>query len=122
MAKTSLEVIAEAHRRLNVLSVDEDPSEDMISYGGTVLDAALAEETVTFTRDEVPDSAYRALAWLMAADMAVHYERPAEGRGRALTRLHAALYPDDRTDRRDFDGDGQVSDAEAQAAQRAEFY
>lgn len=122
MTKTSLEVVAEAHRRINVLSVDEEPSADMVSYGQSVLEAVLAEETVSFTSETVPDDVYKPLAWLVAADLAVHHERPAEARGKALYRFHGAIYPNDMTDRRDVDEDGSISEAEEYAGLRAGFY
>ncbi len=122
MTKTSSEVIAEAHRRITVLSTDEDPSPDMISYAGGMLDAIVAEESVTWTTETVPDAVYRPLAWLLAADIAPHYEAPAEPRGKALYRFHGAIYPNDMEDRRDDDNDGVISDAEEAAGERAAFY
>ena len=43
MPKTKSECVAEAHRRINVLSVDESPSADQVTYGGNHADALFAE-------------------------------------------------------------------------------
>jgi len=130
MSKTKSEVVAEAHRRINVLSVDEDPSADMIAYAGDGADALLAELTgpphnmpLYWSIEGVPDRLWRPFSWLLAVDLAAHYEvPPREPRSRAVMRLREAVFTDDRTDRRDTDGDGIVSEAEEQAGRRASFY
>lgn len=112
MPKNRSEVIAEAHRRIQVLSVDEDPSGDMVSYGGVAADALLAELTAaphsmgfTWGLDAVPDEVFRPLSWLLAVDLASHYlVAPPDSRARAFQRLAAIAFPDDReaTDAVDF--------------------
>lgn len=104
MPKNKSEIIAEAHRRIQVLSVDEDPSADMVTYGGNAADALLAElkavpHSMGFTwgLDAVPDEVFRPLSWLLAVDLAAHYLVPApETRARAVQRLAAIAFPDDR--------------------------
>lgn len=129
MTKTLTEVVAEAHRRINVLSVDESPSADMVTYGGAAAESLLAELTsapnsmpFTWTTAAVPDAVFRPFSWLLATDLGVHYERPSEPRSRAMARVRGYAFPDDRTDRRDIDSDGVISDAEAAAGDRAAYY
>lgn len=129
MAKTKSDVVAEAHRRLSVLSVDETPSADQDTYGGIQLDALFAELNApphsmgfTWTVETVPDAAFRPLAWLLASEMAAHYTVSGERRSRAMARLRGYAFPDDRDDRRDTNDDGTVSEAESNAGLRAAFY
>lgn len=129
MTKTLSEVVAEAHRRINVLSVDEDPSTDMTSYGGaaaasllTELNAAPHSMGFTWDVETVPEAVFRPFAWLLATDLAVHYQVPSEARSRAMGRVRAYAFPDDREDRRDIDEDGIITEAEADAGLRAGFY
>lgn len=129
MTKTLTEVVAEAHRRINVLSVDEEPSADMTTYGSAAAESLLEELKAaphsmpfTWTTSAVPEAVFRPFSWLLATDLAVHYERPAESRARAMGRVRAYAFPDDREDRRDTDEDGTISEAEADADLRAQFY
>lgn len=130
MTKTAAEVVAEAHRRLAILSVDEEPSTDQATYGAASLDGLFAELLApphsmgfTWVLAETPDAAYRPLAWLLATQMAAHYVvAPPEPEARAMGRLRAYAFPDDREDFRDTDDDGTVSDEEAEAGARANYY
>lgn len=129
MAKSKLEVIAEAHRRINVLSVDESPSDDMITYAGDAADSLLIElnsrphECKFFwTTDAVPEGVFRPFAWLLAVDLAAHYREPAEARARAVMRVLSFAYEDDRDEVRDSDLNGILSDAELAAAMRSIYY
>ncbi len=130
MPKTKAEIVAEAHRRIGVLSVDEDPSGDMVSYGDASADSVFAELVdgphnmgFTWTLDTTPDAAFRPFAWLLAVDLAEHYQvQPRESRAAAVFRLRSYAFSDDREDRRDSDDDGAISDAEKAAGKRAEFY
>ena len=128
MTKTSSEVIAQAHREINVLSVDEEPSTDMTTYGGTMLDGLLAsavtEHGLSFTWDKetVPDGVFLGLSFLLAAHIAPHYERPYQPRAWGWGRFKAAINPDDREDWRDLDDDDSVSQAEIDAGDRAAYY
>lgn len=119
MAKSKAEVIAEAHRRIGVLSVDESPSDDMVTYAGDVADSLIYElngppYNMRFFWDAnaVPEDAYRPFAWLLAVDLAAHYQVPAEPRIMAVNRLRGFAFPDDRPDSRDTDSDGVVTDDE----------
>ena len=129
MPKTRTEVIAEAHRRINVLSVDENPSQDMVAYGGAAADSLFEEVNgqpynMGFTWDlsAIPEAAFRPFAWILGVDLAIHYAVSAEPRSRAMQRLSAYAFPDDREDRRDIDEDGAISDDEALAGKQALFY
>lgn len=128
MTKTRLDVVQQAHRRLGVLSADEEASADQIAFAGEVLDALFAEvnavQGLGFTWDlaSVPDAAFLALSGLLATEIAPHYEIASEPRSRAMARLRAYALTDDRADWRDLDEDGTVSDAEAAAAERSLYY
>lgn len=129
MAKSRSEVIAEAHRRINVLSVDEDPSEDMIAFGGNSADSLLIELNSPpyqcgffWTTETVPEGVFRPFSWLLAVDLAAHYREPAEPRSRAMMRVLAYARRDDRPDRRDTDKDGILTDGEKNAALRSVYY
>jgi hypothetical protein len=128
--KTKAEVVAEAHRRISVLSVDESLSPDQAEYGGTSFEALFSELNeephkmgFTFTTETVPDALYRPLAWLLAVDLAAHHVvPPVDTRARAMGRVRAYAFPDDRTDRRDTNEDGVISEEEADYGARAAFY
>lgn len=129
MPKTKAEVVAEAHRRINVLSVDETPSDDMVAYGEAAADSLLSElinpphdMPLYWTADAVPDGVFRPFSWLLAVDLASHYQVPAENRFAALARVRGYAFQDDRGDVRDVDADGIVTDAEASGAQRTAYY
>jgi len=128
MPKTRLDVIQQAHRQIGVLSADEEATADQESFAGEVLDTLFAEVTavhsltITWTLSAVPDSAFLPLARLLATEIASHYEVATEPRSRALMRYLAVVNPDNRTDSRDYDDDGTVSDEEADAAERALYY
>lgn len=128
MPKTKLEVVAQAHRHLGLLSADETASADQDAYAGSILDALFAEMNLvqnmqfTWTVDETPDAAFLPLSGLLATEIAPHYGVASEPRSRAIMRLRAYAFTDDRTDSRDYDNDGTVSDEEADAAVRALYY
>lgn len=119
MAKSKTEVVAEAHRRIGVLSVDESPSDDMVTYASDAADSLVHELNgppfnMQFFWDAsaVPEDAYRPFAWLLAVDLAAHYKVPSESRLSALNRMRAFAFVDDRPDARDTDSDGIVTDDE----------
>ena len=129
MAKTAYEVVALAHRRLGVLSADEALQADQYEFGVSVLEGVIAEleavQGLALTWDEtnVPDGLFLPVAYLVAADLAAHYEiAPRDTRGRLILQIRAYELPDDREDRRDTDEDGAVSDEEVAADGRAAFY
>ncbi len=125
---TRIEVIHAALRRLGVLSADEAATADMERYCGDALDALFAELpfsegfTITWTLDTVPSSHFLPLAFLLAVEVGPHYMVPTERRSRAMGRLRAVHFSDDRADSRDLDKDGTVTEAEEEAAKRAGFY
>ncbi len=130
MTKTSLEVVAEAHRRIKVLSNDRDPSSDMVTYGQSQLSGLFEELTnaphsmvFAWTLETVPEYMWRPLSWLLAHDIAPHYEiAPRDSYATAMGRVRAIAFPDDREDRRDTDDDGIISDDEAEAGKAALYY
>lgn len=128
MAKTQLDVVAMAHRRLGILATDEVPTADMDDYASDTLEALFEELQVshgmsfTWTLATVPEAAFLPLSYLLATEIAPHYEVPSESRAKAMGRLRAYQFPDDREDSRDLDDDGTVTDAEAAAGKRAEYY
>ena len=123
-----LDVINIALRRLKILSADNAATADMADYAGDILDSLFAEVKevhampFTWTLAATPSAALLPLGYLLAVEVAPHYNQPSEPRSRAMARLRAYAFPDDRTDRRDSDADGVVSDAEAAAAARATYF
>ena len=128
MTKTTLDVVKMACRRIKILSVDEVPSADQYEFASEVLASLFAEVKevhgmpFTWTTDTTPDAAFLPLSYLLAVEIAPHYGMPTEPRSRAMGRLRAYAFPDDRTDSRDLDDDGTVSTEEAAAAERALYY
>ena len=124
---TRADILRLAHRRIAVVASDEALTADQESYAGDAFDLLvpelLASQGITVSAT-APDDAYVwPLACLLAVEIAPHYlVAPPEPRSRAIMRLRAALLSDDRTDRRDADDDGIISDAEADAGRRAAFY
>ena len=125
---TRLDVINSALRRIAIISVREEAEADMVLYAGGVLDSLFDElktvHKMAFTWDlsATPDAVALPLAYLLATEIAPHYERPSEPRSRAMARLNAYAFPDDRTDSRDLDEDGTVTVEEAADGKRAEFF
>jgi len=129
MTKTSTDVVSEALRRIRVLGVGDTPAGDDATTGKDALDALFAELNAephamgfTWTVETVPDAIFRPLAWLLAVDLAQTYQEQAEPRSRAMMRLRAYAFPDDRDDRRDLDDDGTVTTAEIAASERGAFF
>lgn len=129
MTKTKNEVIAQAHRELSILSVDEDPSADQITYAGAVLDSLFAElkevheMPFTWTLEETPDAAFIPLGLCLAADIQRHYTLNLVRRSRAIARMRAYAFPDDREELpADYDEDGTVTEAEQTQYDEAAFY
>ena len=120
------DIVNLALRNLNVISLGERASGDQFTYGKTVLDALFAEfgldATISWDLDTVPTVAEFALADLLASELAIHYGVQYKPRSRAWGRLRAIVKADDRTDSRDLDGDGVVSEDEIEAAKRAEYF
>lgn len=128
MTKTRLDVITMAHRRIEVLATDEEPTADQEAFAGDVLGGLFAEvnevQGMAFTwgLEETPDAAFLPLSYLLAVEIAPHYGRPSESRAKAMGRLRAYAHPDDRADSRDTDEDGEISDAESQAGLEAAYF
>lgn len=70
----------------------------------------------------VPDALFRPLTLLLASEIAPTFAMQGPNRARALTRLRAIAFTDDRSDPRDLDEDGTVSTDEAAAGKRAAFF
>ena len=129
MTKTRNDVINMSLRRIQVLSADEPADADMHDFAGGILDGLFAEikgdpHNLPFTwgLDETPEAAFLPLSYLLATEVAPHYNRPSEPRSAALMRLRGYALPDDRTDSRDTDEDGVISEAEEAAGKRAAYY
>jgi hypothetical protein len=129
MAKTRTEVVAMAHRRLGVLSADEPLTADQYAFGGDLLDGLISEIgatqtlTLTWDGDTVPDTLYLPVAYLLAADIAAHYDvAPRDGRSRLIAQIRSVELPDDREIRADLDDDLTVSDSEEYVDGEAQFY
>lgn len=128
MPKTSLEVIARAHRIIGVLANDEAPTADMQAYAMDTLEGFLAELTgtqkvaFTWTVETVPDAAFLALSECLAAEVQEHYGIMKVNRSKAIGRLRAALVPDDTQGVPDLDEDGTIQEDETEAYDRAAYY
>lgn len=129
MAKTRLEVVTRAHRRLGVLAQDETLTADQIATGGEILVGIIDElESVqglalSWGADSVPDGLYLPVAYLLAVDLAPEYEvAPRDTRARLIAQIRASELPDDREDRRDLDDNAVISDSEIDIDGRAAFY
>lgn len=128
MTKSRLEIIEQAHRELGLLSVDETATADQSGYAGDVLDSLFAELKAvhgmpfTWSLDATPDEAFIPLGLCLAADIQRHYSLNLVRRSRAVARLRAYAFPDDRSDPADYDGDGTVTDAEQAASDRAAYF
>ncbi len=128
MSKTRLDCIAMAHRRIGVLSADEAPSADMESYAGDTLDALFDElkevekMSITWALSAVPSQAFLPLSYLLAVEIAPHYQVASEPRARAMHRMRAYAFPNDVEDSRDLDDDGTVSTDEVEEGKKALFF
>lgn len=128
MTKTRLDVVQQSLRHLGVLAADDPATADMVAYVGGVLDALFEEcKTVhgmafSWTLNATPEAAFLPLARLLAAEVAQHYDQPSEPRERALMRLRAYAFPDDRPLRADYDDSGTVTEGEQEASDRAAFF
>lgn len=103
MAKTVQDVVTHAFRALMISADDEAVTADQIAFGTNTLESLYEELKAmaypTWDLTAVPDSAFNALARLLAVEIAPAYEVPArESRGKALVRLLALINPDDRAD------------------------
>ena len=129
MPKTKSELVAEAHRQLAVLSVDEEPSTDMTTYGESKADSLFAEllaepHAMGFTWDlgTIPDAVFVPLAQLLAAELTNYQVAPPVSRVRAMGKVRAYAFTDDRDDRRDADDDGIITDDEETSGLQEQFY
>lgn len=129
MTKSRLDCIEMAHRRLGVLATDDTATADQERFAGAVLDALFEEVKAmqglgfTWTTSTVPDAAFLPLSYLLAVEIAPHYEiPPRDNRAALIARLRTYGFPDDREDSKDLDDDGTVTDEEADAAARGQFY
>lgn len=116
-----------AHRHLGVLATDENATADMVGFAGDVLTACIDYledvHSLTIGTGDIPADSSLGMSYLLAAEIAPHYTAQAPvAKSRAIGMIRAAQLPDDREDIRDLDEDGTVSEDEADAAKRAEFY
>lgn len=128
MAKTRADVIAMALRRLAIVSADTAVSADQGGFVGDTLDALFLELRsvhglpTTWVLEATPDEGFLPLSYLLATEVAQHFEVPSEPRSRAMGRLRAYMHPSDLPLRGDTDEDGAISEAEENASNRAQFY
>ena len=117
-----------ALRRIKVLSADEPADADQAAFCGDVLDALFDEVKnvhslpFTWALDATPQGALLPLGYLLAVEVAPHFNQQVEPRSRAMMRLRAYAFTDDREDRRDTDDNGVLSEEETTAGKRTVFY
>lgn len=126
---TKRNVISQALSELSVKQIGQEAEAEYYSDAVPVLDGLFAELGrqgfgFTWGLDETPEWALIPLAQLLARDLAGRYNvpYPQDRWFKAMPRLRAHAFPDDRADWRDTDKDGTVSDDEASAAKRALYY
>lgn len=129
MTQTKNDIVTLAMQRIGVVSIGSAPSAAEYQDGVTALDAVLGEMVATqgltmpVDIDATPDALGVALAALTAVDLSVPYEVAAPMlRSRAIMAIRSNLLTDDRTDRRDTDSDGAISEAEAYAGKQAAYF
>lgn len=131
VAKTRLDICEDALRMLRVLAVGENMAADDYAVAKAALEAefdlwkSVQGFTWTFDLDTVPNQYARPMAEALAALIAAEFPLPGQtvpNYSRAVGRMRAIAFPDDRADSRDLDGDGTVSTAEANVAKRAAYY
>jgi hypothetical protein len=129
MPKTANDICAWALQRLNVTGIGQDPAGDNMTVAQTALESYFAElqETdgavITWTLSEVPDAVFLPLSRYLSTELAALFAAPMpESPAKAIGRLRKALFPSDITDRRDTDGDGAISESEAEAGLRAVYF
>ena len=125
---TKNDVVTFAHRLIGILSADEVPTADQDAYAGAVLDAIFAElqtaqnMTLSWTLASVPSAALIGLAETLASDIAAHYGLSYKSRAYGIARLRASEISDDRESSKDLDGDGTVTESEAETAAYGLYY
>lgn len=128
MAKTSRDVATRALRLIGARGINETIAGEDYLYALEAMTNALAELQdqhsipATWTVETVPDDVFLAFSSMTAAAISSAYGLQGPRRTAAIGRIRAALLPDDRTDRRDTDEDGTITDAETQAGKRAAYY
>ena len=104
MAKTRVDVINAAHRKLGILALGDVPSAEETEYASTILDGVIAElndvHGLLLPNTLFDDALLIPLGDLLASELAQHYSVPALSTGRSIVRIRAILKPDTR-DRED---------------------
>ncbi|MEL6584051.1 MAG: hypothetical protein AAFQ36_09485 [Pseudomonadota bacterium] len=128
MTYNRTQLITEALQEIGVIADDQAATAGEVKRVGRKADALFSElktmdglTGITWTLETIPDAVFDAFSLWLAQRIAPSYEI-APPRGMPLSRIRSALLPDDRTDSRDLDGDGTISEAEAQAGLEARYY
>lgn len=129
MTKTAQAVLTRAFRRAGVADAEEDLQGHQYATGLDIMQGIIDElrtlhgASITWTADTVPDGVFLPLAYAVAVEIGPEYgQPPRETRAQALLRLRAALFPDDRQTRADYDDDGTVDEGEAEADARGVYF
>ena len=128
MTKTKTDIIIKAHRDLGLVSVHDVPDGNATVYAEEQIDTLFEEIkdvhgfTFTWTLDATPEEYFTPLAMLLAAHLAPHYQVPGPSRSRAIMRMRALAFTDDRDDPRDLDDSGTIDSDEEDAGRRMRFY
>jgi len=128
MAKTKSDIVTRALRKIGVCGIEDAPEAGDAANATAVLEALFpqikAEQGFTFTwsLNETPEAAFLPLAYLLASEIASDYGKQGPSYSRSMASLRAYAFPDDRPLRADLDEDGTVTDDEAEADKRAQYY
>lgn len=129
MTRTARDIVDTALKRIRVLGIGENVSDEDYASAREVLDVVFAEISaieglsLDWDLETIPDEISRNLAWYLAALLANDFHKtPPETVALAWVRLRACLLPNDVVNRHDADNDGVMSESEIETRSKAVFY
>jgi hypothetical protein len=104
---STLALIEQAFRRLQIKAEDEALTADQLAYAGATLIGLHAELSkaapMTFWPNAIPQELLIPLGNLLAVEIGPSYGVAVEARGKALARVMAVIRPDDRSEEEIYD-------------------
>jgi hypothetical protein len=123
------QTVTEALRRIGLVADDDPAPAETYERAAMIADGVFAEiktvdglTDITWTLETVPVAAFNPLVEAVAYECAPSFGRTYLSGRSGRRRLCAVLLSDDRTDRRDLDNDGTVSDSEAVIGDESVYY